>query len=71
MAGIKILGIAGSLRKASFNKAALRAAQKLVPQGASLDILDIDGLPGFSRPCAHRHGRIPIRSARSEHHLSI
>ena len=50
MAGsIKILGIAGSIRKASFNKAALRAAQKLVPQGASIEIFDIDGLPGFNQ----------------------
>ena len=50
MAGsIKILGIAGSVRKSSFNKAALRAAQKLVPDGASIDIFDIDGLPGFNQ----------------------
>lgn len=50
MAGsTKILGIAGSLRKASFNKSALRAAQQLVPDGASLDIFDIDGLPGFNQ----------------------
>jgi len=46
---ITILGIAGSLRKASFNKAALRAAQKLVPEGASIEIFDIDGLPGFNQ----------------------
>ena len=50
MAGtVKILGIAGSLRKASFNKAVLREAQKLVPAGASLEIQDIDGLPGFNQ----------------------
>ena len=50
MAGtVKILGVAGSLRKASFNKAALREAQKLVPAGASLEIQDIDGLPGFNQ----------------------
>jgi chromate reductase, NAD(P)H dehydrogenase (quinone) len=50
MAGsIKILGIAGSVRKASFNKSALRAAQKLVPEGASIEIFDIDGLPGFNQ----------------------
>jgi len=47
--GIKILGIAGSVRKASFNKSALRAAQKLVPDGASIEIFDIDGLPGFNQ----------------------
>ena len=50
MAGsIKILGIAGSVRKASFNKSALRAAQNLVPEGASIEIFDIDGLPGFNQ----------------------
>ena len=47
--GMKILGIPGSLRKASFNKAALRAAQKLLPAGASLEIFDLDGLPGFNQ----------------------
>ena len=45
---MKILGIAGSLRKASYNKAALRAAQALVSQGHALEIFDIAGLPVFS-----------------------
>lgn len=49
MADIKILGFAGSLRKASFNRAALKAAQPLVPAGATLEIFEIDGLPGFSQ----------------------
>jgi chromate reductase len=44
-----ILGIAGSLRKGSFNRAALRAAQQLVPQGVSLDIVELDGIPGFNQ----------------------
>ena len=44
-----ILGIAGSLRAASFNRAALRAAQALVPEGATLETFDIKGLPGFSQ----------------------
>jgi chromate reductase len=34
---IKILGIAGSLRKQSYNKGALRAAQKLCPEGAAIE----------------------------------
>jgi len=42
---VKILGIAGSLRKASFNRAALRAAQRLVPPGATLEIAEIGDLP--------------------------
>src|SRR5438876_2706280 len=49
MANIKILGIAGSLRKGSFNRMALKAAQGLVPAGATLEIAEIDGLPGFSQ----------------------
>lgn len=46
---VKILGIAGSVRKASFNRSALKAAQGLVPAGASLETFDIDGLPGFNQ----------------------
>jgi chromate reductase len=34
---LKILGIAGSLRKKSYNRAALRAAQQLTPEGAIID----------------------------------
>jgi chromate reductase, NAD(P)H dehydrogenase (quinone) len=45
---IKILGIAGSLRKASYNRAALRAAQELAPEGTQLEIFDIEGIPAFS-----------------------
>lgn len=37
---IKILGIVGSLRQGSYNRFALRAAQKLVPEGAVLKLLE-------------------------------
>ena len=46
---ISILGFAGSLRKGSFNHLALRAAQNLLPDNASLEIFDINGLPGFNQ----------------------
>jgi chromate reductase len=46
---VTILGIAGSLRRASFNRGILRAAQALVPAGAQLDIFDLDGIPGFNQ----------------------
>ena len=46
---ITILGIAGSLRRESYNRGALRAAQQLVPQGATLDIFELDGIPGFNQ----------------------
>jgi chromate reductase len=45
---VRILGIPGSLRKASFNRAALRAAQELVPPDATLDIVDLEGIPPFN-----------------------
>ena len=46
---IKILGIAGSLRKGSFNQSALRAAAELVPENAEIEIYDIDGFPGYNQ----------------------
>jgi chromate reductase len=49
MANVKILGIAGSLRTGSFNRMALRAAQGLVPAGATLETLDLPDLPGFNQ----------------------
>src|SRR5690242_21413149 len=50
MAGsVRILGIAGSLRGASYNRGALRAATTLVPDGATLDVFELDGIPGFNQ----------------------
>jgi chromate reductase len=46
---IKILGIAGSLRVQSYNRAALRAAQALVPAGVTLDVFELDGIPAFNQ----------------------
>jgi hypothetical protein len=46
---LKILGIAGSLRKASYNRAALRAAQKLAPADATMELFELDGIPAFNQ----------------------
>jgi chromate reductase, NAD(P)H dehydrogenase (quinone) len=46
---VRILGIPGSLRQASFNRAALRAAQELVPPDAALEIFDLEGIPPFNQ----------------------
>ena len=45
---LRILGIAGSLRRQSYNRAALRAATQLAPEGATIEVFELDGLPGFS-----------------------
>jgi chromate reductase len=46
---IRILGIAGSLRRDSYNRATLRAAIELAPVDASIDIFELDGIPGFNQ----------------------
>jgi len=49
MADLKVLGISGSLRKASFNMAALRACGEMMPEGMSLTIARIDDIPLFNQ----------------------
>lgn len=49
MPDFSILGILGSLRKASFNRHALVAAQALVPAGAALEIFELEGIPPFNQ----------------------
>jgi chromate reductase len=44
---MRVLGIAGSLRNASFNRGLLRAAQELAPGGLEIDLLDIHDLPFY------------------------
>ena len=45
---VRILGIAGSLRRQSYNSGALRAAAELAPEGATVEVFELDGIPGFS-----------------------
>jgi chromate reductase len=45
----KILCFAGSLRRGSYNRALLRAARELVPEGVILEIFDLDGIPPFNQ----------------------
>ncbi|HKP78296.1 MAG TPA: NAD(P)H-dependent oxidoreductase, partial [Phenylobacterium sp.] len=42
---IRILGVAGSLRRASFNRALLRAAAELAPDGVSIEAFDLAAVP--------------------------
>ena len=44
----RILGIAGSLRRQSYNRSALRAAQQLAPAGVTVDVFELDGIPLFN-----------------------
>jgi chromate reductase len=64
---IRILGIVGSLRQDSYNRAALRAAQQLAPGGMQIDSFDIGAIPlynedvraqGYPQPVADLRARI-------------
>jgi len=61
-ASLRVLGLSGSLRKASFNSAALRTVAQLLPDGISFGIADLGAIPfynadveatGFPAPVAH------------------
>lgn len=43
----KVLGISGSLRRGSYNSALLRAAARLMPANATLEIASLRGIPLF------------------------
>ncbi len=44
---IRVLGISGSLRQASWNTIALKAAQKLAPAGMAIEIAEIRDMPFY------------------------
>jgi chromate reductase len=46
---LRILGIAGSLRRDSFNKAMLRAAAALTPEGVVLETFDLEDIPLYNQ----------------------
>ena len=46
---LKILGFAGSLRKGSYNKALLRAAEELLPSNVTMEVFEIEGIPLFNQ----------------------
>lgn len=45
---VKVLGIAGSLRAGSYNRALLRAAQGLAPDGMAIEIFDLAQVPLYN-----------------------
>ena len=46
---IKILGIPGSLRNASYSRFLLRAAQQLAPKDASIEAFELQDIPPFNQ----------------------
>ena len=48
-APFKILGIAGSVRRASYNRGLLREAVKLAPEGVEIETFEIGDIPPFNQ----------------------
>ena len=63
MPSFKICAISGSLRKASFNTAALRAAQEVAPAGVTIEIAEIGDLPLYNEDLRHE-GSFPAPAQR-------
>ncbi len=60
----RILGISGSLRRGSFNSAALRAAKELVPVGMSIDTFDISPIPLYNEDVKAQGFPAPVEDLR-------
>ena len=60
-----ILGISGSLRKASYNTALLRAASGLVPDGFSIQIFNLSPLPLYNDDLAKDDIPAPVNDFRN------
>ena len=50
---LTILGISGSGRKGSYNTALLEAAKELLPQDATLEVVDVSKLPLYNQDLEH------------------
>ncbi len=61
---VHILGIAGSLRRGSFNSAALRAAQELAPAGMALETFDIAPIPLYNEDVRQQGFPPPVEELR-------
>jgi len=63
---LKVLGICGSLRKASLNMAALRACTDLLPTGMALEIGSITDLPMFNQDVLDQGMPAPVKRFREQ-----
>lgn len=66
----KIVGISGSLRKASFNTGLLRAAAEVMPEGATLEVHTIAGIPLYNADEEAESGIPPAVTALKEAMMS-
>jgi chromate reductase, NAD(P)H dehydrogenase (quinone) len=61
----RILGIAGSLRRGSFNAATLRTAQELAPAGMTIERFDIGTIPLYNEDVRQQGFPTPVEDLRA------
>lgn len=59
---MRVLGIAGSLRKASFNRALLRAAQELAPKEMEITVFDLAPIPPYNEDVEKEGDPGPVKA---------
>ena len=59
---VDVLGISGSLRKGSYNSAALRAAADLAPQGVRITVGSIAGIPLYDEDLRQASTPEPVKA---------
>jgi chromate reductase, NAD(P)H dehydrogenase (quinone) len=64
--GISVLGICGSLRKASYNTAALRTAIALKPAAMSVTVADISQIPPYNEDVRAQGFPPPVETLRRQ-----
>jgi len=62
---LHVLGIAGSLRKGSYNAAALRAAQALAPEGVAIEAAEIGDIPLYDEDVRAQGFPAPVQRFRN------
>ena len=66
---LHIIGIAGSLRDGSYNRSLLRAAQRLAPEGMTIEIFPLDDIPLYNGDLENDADR-PAEVERFKHSLA-
>jgi chromate reductase len=62
----KMLGLAGSLRRASFNRGLIRAAAELSPEGVTVETHEIGDIPFFNRDVEDRGDPTPVKELKEK-----
>ena len=60
---MRMFGVAGSLRPASYNRAPLEAARELCPESMRLDLFDLDDIPLYNSGAGSPEGLRDVRDA--------